>query len=191
MKTPQSVLERRLGKFRLLSVRNEEIDLLKEVSIPDAADLDQLLHDHVERNLTWKLLLVRARAKHESLKEELDELRSIRFHHYWHARELEEREELRQCLHDEDAPRDAFRRQQATSRKVTHGNPRAMGRWRKNFSDDYIWACVGNDEVVLGKRSEVRDARERLDILAAVVDAMEHRMRCISHLCARDREPHA
>jgi hypothetical protein len=137
MRTPEKYLSLLLGDLRHVSVNGQEVDLYKEVYIPASTDMEELLHDHPIRVAVWKRLVSVLKKKVHHLHDELEEVKSTKFVQYWNGLEEKERQELADMGRDEDAPRDAFRRAIGTKRRVAEGRPVSLGRWRRNFSDDY------------------------------------------------------
>jgi hypothetical protein len=191
MREPGSILREMLGDAVKVTVLGKPYDLVDEVTIPPG-DLDATLYEHVERVMVWRRILVRCRHRQEQAHDTWKETEGLRFIHYYRELEHREREEMKSFLHDEsEAEQDPFRRGRRAAKRVAAGVSASVGRWRRNFTDDLVWGHVRDDEVVSGLRSAWRTAKRECEVAQAVVDVLEHRMRCISHLCARDRTPTA
>lgn len=177
-----------LGEGASVTLLGREIDLAKEVAIPRGEDLDTLLYDQPERKAAWDRIVAKCSRLVDKAADELDELKNDRFRQYWNTLEEKERQELVEKVFDEtDA--DPFRRKQRVSERVTRGIPKEVPRWRRNFTDDLVWSYVHSDVAVVDAKRVLRVARNQLAVAQSVRSALEHKMRCISHLCARERNP--
>jgi hypothetical protein len=186
VKSPEFYLKRVLGaEMDRVSIAGYEYSLEEVVGIP-RGDLEETLYDHSGRVITWKRILSKLRDKLSRCNDDLEHLRRLRFIHYWNALEDKERAEMKNCMYDEDPPTDPFRRKKHLAARVTHGVER-MVRWRRNFTDELVHAYVHNDADVIEKKRLIRKLKREIGITEAIVDTLEHRMRCISHLCARHR----
>lgn len=186
MKKPESYLRTLLGDETSVTVLDKEVDLLEVVAIPHG-DLEDVLYDHVERVAAWRTVSSRCRSIYNRAVDDHDNIKSARFVHYWGALEEKERQEMAVHLHEDVPSEDPFKRRRWAKDRVAQGVQKTLGRWRRNFTDDLVWGYVNNDEAVALKRMHMRKAKKQLDIAEAIVETLEHRMRCISHLCARDR----
>ena len=185
---PQKILSDLLGEATSITLLGREIDLLGEVVIPSETDLDDVLYGHPIRVAAWKRIAAKCRRKVDIARDELEQLRADRFRQYWKSLEEQERAEMLETLHDEDTEdRDTFRRKIVT-RRVTAGPPKVVPRWRRNFTDDLVWGYVNGDDAVITARATLRSTKNQLEIAEAVCTTLDHRARCISHLCARQRE---
>jgi len=128
-----------------------------------------------------------AKAALEEAVEALDEKKTVRFTHYWKVLEEQERDEMASNLHEDTPSSDPFKRKRWAKDRIAKGIPTTVGRWRRNFTDDLVWGYVHNDDDVILARANRRRAKAQLDIVDGIVETLEHRMRCISHLCARER----
>lgn len=190
--TPVSYIEAVLPEdMRSIRVLGVDHDLRELVRIPRAseADLDDVLHDHVERTMTWKKILALLKNEANDASDALDTQKNKLFNAYYLNLENSEREELARCVHDEESiQRDEWRRIKHVRDRMSSTPERMVKvRWRRNFTDDRVWSLVRSDDTYVEHLTALRKARRKVSVVEAVVDALEHRMRCLSHLCARAR----
>lgn len=188
MRSPQKYLQAVLGDLKTIEVLGREIDLHAEVGIPDDEDMEAILADHPIRVAAWKRIVAKCRHLASDAHDHVEELKAERFLAYWAAKEEQEREELTAHGRDETAERDTFNRPVRGRARINEGRIISLGRWRRNFSDDYIWGCVRSDPKVVEARKQHRELKEQLELAEVVVDALEHRARCLSHLAAYHRD---
>lgn len=188
MRSPEKYLQMLLGDLRHVEIQGRQYDLYEEVSLPASEDMEALLVDQPVRYAAWRRIASACRRDVSEAHDALEEIKSLRFIHYWNHLEEKERAEMAHSVHDEDAVKDEFNRRVTTRRRVRSGVPLSVGRWRRNFSDDYVWGYVRNDDDVAKARTAHRVAKEQLDLAETVVEALGHRARCLSHLCAIHRD---
>ncbi len=186
-----SYLVDRLGEDNLtLIIRGVEYDLRREVAIPRAgdADLDDVLYDHVERKAAWEMIVAHATQDHIAATEAFEEAKQVGYGQVWNTFESQERKELEECLLDEDeVEKDMFRRRKAVQDRLASG-PKVKVRWRRNFTDERVWSWVHQLDEVSAARKKLATAKATLDMARVVLNTLDHRMRCLSHICARDRD---
>jgi hypothetical protein len=186
VKNPESYLAEALGDLRKVVLNDgTEVDLHGVVRIPKSRELLDILNEHPEKVVVWKRLLAAAKAALAELKDELAVLEGAQFDGYWRHFEEQERVEMQNAVYDETD--DPFRRRKATQRHVAHPAG-AAGRWRRNFSDDLIHAHVKTDDKIEALKVKVRAAQDQVNVCSGVCDALEHRMRCLSHISAITRD---
>jgi hypothetical protein len=190
MKAPESYAAKMLGDLDNVEVNGQAVRISKLLRIPHG-DLEGTLYKHVEKVTAWKRILAHCHEALDDANEALEEIKRVRFVHYWQVLEEKERDEMARTLHEADPSTDPFKRKRWVKDRIANGVPERIGRWRRNFTDDLVWGYVHNDDDVILRRRARRDAKRQLEIAQGIVDALEHRMRCISHLCARDRTPSA
>lgn len=174
-------------------------DLASEVHLPQGGDVEALLYDNAERVTKWGRLVARCQASVDKARDELETAKAEFFVGVWDELERRERAELKEFLGgDEDDAAEAaadkaagdrtfeFRSRAARARKVT-GGPAAC-RWRRNFSDDLVHAQVNREPAIVTLKKALRVTKNQLAIAECVLNAVEHRSRCISHLCAIHRD---
>lgn len=198
MKEPGAVLREQLGGLDNVVIRGVTYVLSAEVAIDPKADMEELLLDNVERVAKWERLAATCRATVDRLEDELETERSMWTVQFWAALEKGERDEMQAKPHDETeleqdradaaAGDDGFkiRRSQRHAARVTMGV--AAGRWRRNFSDDILRARVNSAPEMIRARQALREAKSQLHKANCVLRTIEHRSRCISHLCALHRD---
>lgn len=188
MLTPEAYIESLLGAGASVKIDDREIDLAAEVAIPHGEDIEDLLRDQPVRVAVWKRIRARALRVRDRLRDELKEMESVKFIHYYKAHEETERAEWERFHGDETEDRDAFGRHKAARDRVARGERGASLRWRRNFSDDLVWSYVRSDDEVLEKRAELRRAQNQIELAEVLCEAMDHRGRCLSHLAAIHRD---
>ncbi|MBA3845530.1 MAG: hypothetical protein H0X45_02670 [Planctomycetes bacterium] len=187
MKKPERHLESQLGDLRVVNVMGRQYDLHTEVSIPSGSAMEEAVHDHVERYAKWKRIAAECRRAVETARDELTEWTGLRFMQFWEDCEKRERAEMQSSLHDEaEMAKDPFRAEARAKQRVKNGLT-AM-RWNRNFTDALIQSYVNNDKKITDLRTTLRDAKHALEISEAITDTLDHRMRCLSHLCAMHRD---
>lgn len=187
MKKPERVLAAALGDLNRVTVLGREYDLAAEVSIPDGVPMEDLIDEHVELYAKWKRIAAEVRHAHAAARDELEEWRGLRFMQFWEECEKRERAEMQSSLHDErEMAEDPWRAGTRAKQRVKQGLT-AM-RWNRNFTDALITSYVNNDKRITELRTNLRDAKHTLEIVEAITDTLDHRMRCLSHLCALHRD---
>jgi hypothetical protein len=188
MKSPQKYLQSLLGDLQEIEILGKPVNLHDEVGIPDGEDIQDVLADHPLRVVAWKRIVTKCRTLVAESHDALEQLKAENFLHYWRALEEKEREELQQHGRDEDAPKDAFNRRIQGKARIAEGRIVSLGRWRRNFSDDYVWGMVRSDDAVIDARRHHRELKDQLEIAVAICDSLEHRARCLSHLASYHRD---
>jgi len=185
--TPQEYIEARLGSSTVV-LEGKNVDLADEVALPADDAIEDQLREHPARAAVWRRIRARAVRAKSKLLDELKELESVKFLHYYRANEEQERQEWARFHGDEDGERDAFGRRQAARERIARGDRSGPSRWRRNFSDDLVWAYVRSDDEVLEKRKALRAAAAQVELSEVLCEAMDHRARCLSHLAALHRD---
>ncbi len=187
MKTPESILAAMLGDRAQVKVLGVSYDLAAHVAIPAGADIEALLHEHVERFAGWRRLLTLCRRAVERAQDELDDHRALRFTQYWATCEETERQEMQDHLHDErELVDEPFQRKARAKARLAGGLTKA--RWNRNFTDALIHSYVNSDKQTVILKTTLRRAKHELETALAVKDSLEHRARCLSHLAAIHRD---
>lgn len=174
---------------RYFEVNGQMVDIAEELAIPraSAADLRDVLYDQNDKKVAWEVVVAHLEHEFELAKAEWNETSHLAFAQSCNTLEANERKEMEDCLYDEDeANLDEFRRRKAVKDRIARG-PALKVRWRRNFSDDLAWAWAHNQSTVIAAKSKQDTAKHRLGIAKAVLAALEHRMRVLSHLVAKER----
>lgn len=185
--TPEAYIEQMLGVGASVKLHGQDVVLADEVAISPHDDIEEALSMHPARVTVWRRFRARALKAKARVSDELREIESIRFVHYYKVHEEVERREWAEFYSEESEDKDGFGRRQDAKARITRGD-RAKSRWRRNFSDDLVWAYVRSDEDVLAKRRELREASAQVELSEVLCEAMEHRARCLSHLAAIQRD---
>lgn len=191
---PELLLERLLPDgMSVLSLFGRTYDLAEQVRIPADADFEELLYEHPERAAVWERLTARCHHEVRRAEDELTEQQAKYLTAVWANLEEQERAEMRGTLHDEhelasDPPSDPFQGKRKARAAARVANGMTTARWHRNFSDALVQAYVNRAEPVVAARKALRIARRDLEVARAVVDAMGHRSRCLSHLAALHRD---
>lgn len=189
MKDPVAYLTKLLGEDGcVVTMAGKTVDLRDVVALRHRDDLEEVLAEHPERAAGWRRILAKCRKAWEQANDAYGELRRERFIHYYRHLEDIERKELADHYDDETAPRDDFRRKLRATTRVAAGVQGRLPRWRRNFTDDLVWGYVESDPDVVSARKRLRMAKNEIELALTVVDGLDHRMRCLSHLCAFHRD---
>ena len=191
-KNPESVLKRLLkDKLSTVLICNERVDLLSEVALPKDVEITDLLSDHAERVLLWDTYVKNCNRDWQKAQDELDEWIGRRGHQYWQQLETQEREEMKSSLHDEDeVDKDTFKGPKSREKRSQYRAQSGLdaGRWRRNFTDDFIKSLVHSDEKIIGLKGDLRKAKARLEQAWAMKNAMSARGMALNQLCAISRD---
>ena len=188
MKRPESIIQARFGDITEVEILGETVDLIEAVSIPEDIDIAVALAEHPERRALWARVVSEVKRRTERAKDDLEELRAVRFHQYWQTLEERERAEMVEQTFDEDEARDAFRRRKRVQARVSQGVKAVVGRWRRNFSDELVWSLVNSDDGIIAARKKLRVLKAQQEVAYGVLEALDQRMRCLSHLSALHRD---
>lgn len=186
MKTPEAYLRDLLGDLGLVTILDRETDLADVVAISGTEDLADLLREHPTRTMAWSRIRDKCAARLGKVKATYEEIRAQRFVSYYTVHEDQERKELEDCVYDEDMflPED---RRKALADRMARG-VKALGRWRRNFSDALIHSFVNSDAAVVDADIAVRQAQAQLNLAESIVKALDHRRWCLTHLVTLQRD---